>query len=55
MLLMVEKGIRRGICHYVCEYTKANNKYKKVYDKIKNRHIFNIEWIEIYLNLIKTQ
>ena len=28
MLLMVEKGIRGGICH-----VKANNKYMKNYDK----------------------
>ena len=40
MLLMVEKGIRGGILHYIYQYSKANNKYKKDYDK--NRHIFNI-------------
>ena len=33
MLLMVEKGIRRGICHSIYRYTKANNKYMKDYDK----------------------
>ena len=38
---MVEKGIRRGICHSICGYAKVNNKYIKDYDKIKNRHIFN--------------
>ena len=27
MLLMVEKGIRGGICHSIHRYTKANNKY----------------------------
>ena len=32
MLLMVEKGIRGGICHYLSIY-KANNKYMKDYDK----------------------
>ena len=26
MLLMVEKGIRRGICHFIYGYAKANNK-----------------------------
>ena len=26
MLLMVEKGIRRGICHSIYRYAKANNK-----------------------------
>ena len=35
MLLMVEKGIRGGICHSVYRYTKANNKCMKDYDKSK--------------------
>ena len=35
VLLMVEKGIRGGICHSICWYAKANNKYMKDYDKIK--------------------
>ena len=35
MLLMVEKGIRGGICHYICRYAKANNKYMKDYEKHK--------------------
>ena len=42
MLLMVEKGIRRRICHSIYGHLKANNKYVKDYVKIKNRHIFNI-------------
>ena len=29
MLLMVEKGIRGGICHAIHQYGKANNKYMK--------------------------
>ena len=33
MLLMVEKGIRGGICHSIQRYAKANNKYMKSYDK----------------------
>ena len=33
MLLMVEKGIRGGICHSVHRHAKANNKYVKNYDK----------------------
>ena len=32
MLLMVEKGIRGGICYTIHRYTKANNKYMKNYD-----------------------
>ena len=42
MLLMVEKGIRGGICHSIYRYAKANNKYMKDCDKKKSRHIFNI-------------
>ena len=32
---MVEKLIRRGICHEIHRYPKANNKYMKNYDKKK--------------------
>ena len=35
MLLMVEKGIRGGICHSIYQYSKANNKYMNDYDKNK--------------------
>ena len=35
MLLMVEKGIRGGICRFIYRYGKANNKYIKNYDKNK--------------------
>ena len=33
MFLMVEKEIRGRICHAIHRYAKANNKYKKDYDK----------------------
>ena len=32
MLLMVEKGIRGGICHSIHRYAKANNKFMKSYN-----------------------
>ena len=35
MLLMVEKGIKGGICHAIYRYAKANDKYIKKYDKNK--------------------
>ena len=40
MLLMVEKGIRGGICHSIYRYAKANNKYMKDYDKNKESSYF---------------
>ena len=43
MLLMVEKGIRGGICPAMHRYAKANNKYMKIMIKIKNHHIICIE------------
>ena len=35
MLLVVEKGIRGGICHSIYLYAKGNNKYMKNCDKNK--------------------
>ena len=35
MLLMIEEGIRGGICHSIHQYAKANNKYMKDYNNNK--------------------
>ena len=35
MLLMVEEGIREGICHAIHRHERANNKYMRNYDKNK--------------------
>ena len=35
MLLMVEEGIRGGICHSIHRYAKVNNKYMKNYNNNK--------------------
>ena len=35
MLLIVEEGIRGGICHSVPRHAKANNKYMENYDENK--------------------
>ena len=45
MLLMVEKGIRGGICHSIYQYAKANNKYMKDYDK--NNEVSNLKYLDV--------
>ena len=35
MLLMIEKGIRGGICHTIHRYANANDKYMIYYDENK--------------------
>ena len=44
ILLMIQKGIRGGICHPVHKYAKTNNKYMKSYDK--NKESSNIHYLD---------
>ena len=44
MLLMVEEGIRGGICHSIHRYTKANNKYMENY--AKNEESLYIQYLD---------
>ena len=45
MLLIVEKGIRVGICHSILRYVIANNKYMKNYDK--NKESSYIQYLDV--------
>ena len=42
MLLMVQKGIRGGICHSIYQYAKLTTNTWNIKIDTKNRHIFNI-------------
>ena len=42
MLLMVEEGIRGGICRSIHQYARANNKYIKNYNNNEDSSYFNI-------------
>ena len=49
MLMMVEKGIRGGICHEIHRYAKANNKYIKNHDKnIESSHLTYLDASNLY-------
>ena len=49
MLLMVEKGIRGGICHLIHKYATAKNKYIKKYDKDKESSYIWYLYVLLYL------
>ena len=33
MLLMIESGMRGGVCHVMCSYVETNNTYMNNYDE----------------------
>ena len=45
MLLMLEKGIRGGICHCIDRYVKANSKYMKHY--YRNKESSYLKYLDI--------
>ena len=45
MLLMVEEGIRGGICHSTHRHARASNKYMKNYDE--NKESSYIQYLDV--------
>ena len=49
MLLMIEEGIRGGLCHSIHRYAKANNEYMENYDESKeSSYIQYLDAINLY-------
>ena len=49
MLLLVEEGIRGGICQSVYRYAKANNKYMNIYGKsIESSYLVHFDPNNLY-------
>ena len=59
MVLMIEEGIRRGMCQSVHRYANANNKYMKNYHKniessyltyLDANNLYGLMWYNNYLS-----
>ena len=57
MLLMVEKGIRRGICRAILRYAETKNKYMKDYNKDEEEsflqyndanNLYSLQYLNVY-------
>ena len=49
MLLMIEGGIRDGMCQSIHRYAKANNKYMKHYEKsIESSYLIYLDANNLY-------
>ena len=54
MLLMVDKGIRGGMCQYTHRYPEANNKYMKNYDEnIESSYLTYLDGNNLYGQCLK--
>ena len=48
MLLIVEEGIRSGICQAIYRYAKGNNKYMDNYDQKNNIKFLHLDANNLY-------